>query len=52
VTRWLFLSLGLATAALALYALAGAGTGGKPLDDIDAVSRARLENVLEQADRR
>jgi hypothetical protein len=50
VTRWLFLSFGLVIAALAFYALAGSGTGEPPLDDIDASSRARLENVLERTD--
>jgi hypothetical protein len=51
VTRWLFLSFGLVTAALAFYALAGAGIGEPPLDDIDPASRASLEKVLEKADR-
>lgn len=52
MTRWLFLSFGLVIAALAFYALAGVGTGEPPLDDIDAASRARLNNVLEKADSR
>jgi hypothetical protein len=47
----LLLLLGLATAALALYALLGAGTGERPLDDIDAASRARLDDVLQKSAR-
>ena len=48
--RWLALALGLVIAALALYVLASSG-GDSPSGEIDAVSRARLERVLEEADR-
>jgi hypothetical protein len=50
VKRWLALVLGLVIAALALYVLASSG-GDRPSGDIDAASRARLERVLEQAER-
>ena len=48
--RWLALALGLAIAGLALYVLVSSGGDG-PSADIDAASRARLERVLEEADR-
>jgi hypothetical protein len=52
VTRWLVLFLGLAIAAGAVYLLAAGVEGdGAPQDDIDASSRARMERVLQQADR-
>ena len=52
MTRWLVLFLGLAIAAGAVYLLA-AGVEGDvaPQDAIDASSRARMERVLQQADR-
>jgi len=50
VKRWLALGLGLLIAAFALYLLASSG-GDEPSGDIDAASRARLERVLEQAER-
>jgi hypothetical protein len=50
VKRWLALALGLVIAALALYVLASSG-GDEPAGRIDAASRARLERVLEEADR-
>jgi len=50
VKRWHALALGLVVAALALYVLASSG-GDSPSGEIDAASRARLERVLEQADR-
>ena len=49
VTRWLALSLGFGAAALAIWALASRRPA-PPLDDIDAASRAQLEQVLRQAD--
>jgi hypothetical protein len=49
VTRWLALSLGLGAAALAVWALA-TRRAAPPLDDIDAASRARLEQVLRDAE--
>jgi len=55
LTRWLVLFLGLAIAAGAVYLLAAGVEGVKsdraPQDDIDASSRARMERVLQQADR-
>ncbi len=48
--RWLALALGLVIVALALYVLASNGSDS-PSAEIDAASRARLEHVLEQADR-
>ena len=48
--RWLALALGLVIAALALYVLASSG-GDSPSGEIDAASRARLEHLLEEADR-
>ena len=58
VNRWLLLVLGLAIAAVALFALAGGDSlrlpvagGSPPLDEIDADSRARLEQVLRDAER-
>ena len=53
VKRWLILSIGLAAALGAAYALlAGDRRGsGAPLDRIDDASRARLERVLEDAER-
>lgn len=50
VNRWLILSLGLAIAAGAAYALL-AGEGSPPLDRIDDDSRARLERVLRDSER-
>jgi hypothetical protein len=57
VARWLALCLGLAIAVLALYLLASGGDrrpvgDAPPLGEIDDASRARLERVLEDADRR
>jgi len=49
VTRWLALSLGLGAAALAVWSLASRRPA-PPLDDIDDASRARLEQVLRDAD--
>ena len=49
--RWLALGLGFVIAAVALYVLASSG-GDSPLGEIDAASRARLERVLEEADRK
>jgi hypothetical protein len=49
VTRWLALLLGLGAAALALWALAGRRPA-PPLDEIDAASRAQLEQVLRDAE--
>ena len=52
MTRWLVLFLGLAIAAGAVYLLAAGVEGdGAPQDGIDASSRARMERVLQQADR-
>ena len=56
VMRWLALSLGLAIAAAALYLLVGGDAArpvasGPPLSDIDDASRARLERVLQEAER-
>jgi hypothetical protein len=58
VNRWLLLVLGLAVAAAGLIALAGGdafrlptASGPPPMDEIDAASRARLEQVLRDADR-
>lgn len=58
VTRWLLLALGLAVAAAGLFALAGGdavrlpvASGPPPMEEIDADSRARLEQVLRDADR-
>jgi hypothetical protein len=50
VTRWLALALGLGAAALAVWALASRRPPAPPLDDIDDASRARLEQVLREAD--
>jgi hypothetical protein len=52
VKRWLLLSLGLAIAAGALYALLAGDGGAPPLDEIDDASRARLERALRQSERR
>jgi hypothetical protein len=49
VTRWLALTLGLGAAALAIWALTSRRSA-PPLDDIDDASRARLEQVLRDAD--
>ena len=49
MTRWLALLLGLGAAALAVWALA-TRRPAPPLDDIDDASRARLEQVLRDAD--
>ena len=58
MNRWLLLVLGLAVAAAGLFALAGGdsfrlpvASGPPPLEEIDAASRARLEQVLRDADR-
>jgi hypothetical protein len=58
VNRWLLLVLGLAVAAAGLFVLAGSdslllpvASGPPPLEEIDAASRARLEQVLRDADR-
>jgi hypothetical protein len=57
VNRWLLLVLGLAVAAAGLFALAGGDfrllplASGPPLEEIDAASRARLEQVLREAER-
>ena len=56
VRRWLALAIGLAIAATALYLLAAGEplrpvAAGPPGGEIDADSRARLERVLEEADR-
>lgn len=53
MSRWLLLIIGLAVAAAGLLALVEGGvisTGAPPLDDIDSASRARLEEVLREAD--
>jgi hypothetical protein len=56
LSRWLALFLGLAIAAAGGLALVG-GPGPRgpadvpPLDEIDAASRARLEQVLRDAER-
>jgi len=55
--RWLVVPLALGVAALALYVLVTAGARapvatGPPLDDIDAASRARLEQVIRDAELR
>ena len=47
MTRWLALLLGLGASALAIWALASRRPA-PPLDDIDAASRAQLEQVLRQ----
>jgi hypothetical protein len=63
VKRWLVLGIALALAAAALAAIVGGlaprgpstrgpSTGGRPLDQIDAASRQRLEQVLRQEDER
>ena len=50
VPRWLAWTLGLVAAAAGLWALVGRDTtGGPPLDDVDAASRERLEEVLREA---
>ena len=49
--RWLALGLGFLIAGVALYVIASSG-GDAPPGEIDADSRARLERVLEEADRR
>ncbi len=49
MTRWLALLLGFGTAALAIWALASRRPE-PPLDDIDPASRAKLEQVLRQAE--
>jgi hypothetical protein len=58
VNRWLLLVLGLAVAAAGLFALVGGdafrlpvASGPPPMEEIDAASRARLEQVLRDADR-
>jgi len=58
VNRWLLLVLGLAVAAAGLFALAGGdsfrlpvASGPPPMEEIDAASRARLEQALRDADR-
>jgi hypothetical protein len=58
VKRWLVLGIALALAAAALAAIVGElgrrgpSTGGPPMDQIDAASRQRLEQVLRQEDER
>jgi hypothetical protein len=49
VNRWLALLLGLGAAAFALLALLGRRPA-PPDDDIDDASRARLEQVLREAE--
>ncbi len=49
MTRWLALSLGLGAAVLAVWALTTRDSA-PPDDDIDDASRARLEQVLRDAD--
>ncbi|NRA09071.1 MAG: hypothetical protein HRU02_13025 [Myxococcales bacterium] len=53
MTRWLLLLLGLAMGVLGLRALLGpvSDGSGPPLDEISADDRAKLERVLEAADR-
>ena len=58
MNRWLLLVLGLAIAAAALFALVSGEAprlpeagDSPPLGEIDADSRARLEQVLRDADR-
>ena len=56
MSRWLLLPLGLGLTAVAVYLLAAGGPPpaqgiAPPLDDIDPASRARLERVLERAER-
>ena len=58
MNRWLLLVLGLAIAAAGLFALVGGApvwlpvaSGPPPMEEIDAASRARLEQVLRDADR-
>ncbi len=51
MSRWLLLVLGLAIGVAGLVALARDSKTDPPLDEIDAASRARLERVLEEADR-
>jgi hypothetical protein len=53
VKRWLILSVGLAVALGAAYALLvrSREDSGPPLDRIDAASRAQLERVLRDTDR-
>ena len=53
VTRWFLLLLGLAMGVLGLRALIGpvSDGSGPPLDEITAEDRAKLERVLEAADR-
>ena len=49
MTRWLAILLGLGATALAIWALASRRPA-PPLDDIDAASRAQLEQVLRDAE--
>jgi hypothetical protein len=49
VTRWLALLLGFGIAAVAIWSLTSRRPA-PPLDDIDAASRAQLEQVLRQAE--
>ena len=58
MNRWLLLVFGLAVAAAGLFALVGGdafqlpvASGPPPMEEIDAASRARLEQVLRDADR-
>ena len=51
MTRWLAILLGLGAIALAVWALAPRRSD-PPLDDIDAASRAQLEKVLRDAERK
>jgi len=48
--RWVSVSLGLAIAALAFYLLLRGEGPAPPMDDIDAESRTRLEQVLPEAE--
>ena len=50
MTRWLALLLGFGAAALAIWALASRRPAAPPLDDIDAASRAKLDQLLREAD--
>jgi hypothetical protein len=48
LTRWLALALGLGAAALAIFTLAR--RPAPPMDDIDDASKAKLEQVLRDAE--
>jgi hypothetical protein len=51
VTRWLAILVGLGAIALAVWGLVSRRPD-PPLDDIDAASRAGLEKVLRDAERK